>query len=313
MRMRVSSWFLVVCCTVGLISGVTTQADAGIIPWLYDAVFGPNYASYGGGYSAGYAPSYGGYSASYGGYASGYSYGNMGYGNCGTSACGSGSCAPTSAYYGYGSCASSCSPCGPSSCPGGNCDAGSQSTYRSPASKATGKVPTPVETTPRTYAEPPVESTAPPADGGGFDQPTDGSGFEPPIDDGFRSREERPDASSDPTNIDAFRMPGSVIPQRKPAPMEPDVPETENAPGDPAEGGESDTNTVEPTGTSRLPILRFNLDEKITWHVMPRRSRLPIRASFSNPRVVRQKVKINSGWTPVPTQDASETTRLVKK
>ena len=69
------------CVLVGFLVpgfGVESRAEAGVIPWLYDSIFG--YGWGGSGYGGGYAGGYGGglpYTAGYGG----YGYGGYGYGS----------------------------------------------------------------------------------------------------------------------------------------------------------------------------------------------------------------------------------------
>ena len=110
--------------TVGLALGSGSSADAGLIPWSYNALFGygpasPQYAYYGGygyGYDAGpvtYSASYGGYTSNCCGQAVTY-YGPAPAGCCGScNSCGScGSCAT-------GNCGGGCSTCGTNY--GGDC------------------------------------------------------------------------------------------------------------------------------------------------------------------------------------------------
>ncbi len=79
-----------------LIGGALTSTQAGIIPWAYDAIFGPNY--------------YGGYSASYGPAPMSYSAGYAPYSPCGPGGCG--------VPYAASSC-NTCAPCSP--CSTGTC------------------------------------------------------------------------------------------------------------------------------------------------------------------------------------------------
>jgi hypothetical protein len=81
---------------VGFALGLPTTSQAGLIPWVYNAIFGPVGSMR---YGAGYAPAYGGYGG-YGGYGAMY-----------------GSYAPTTAY-GYG---------------GGGCSSCRQSSYYAPS------------------------------------------------------------------------------------------------------------------------------------------------------------------------------------
>jgi len=145
-----------VCFTAALF-GAPARSDAGVIPWLYDSIFGYGPGNgYGGGYgwgagygyrgtyTAGYAPFYTGYVASYA-----PAYGNA---CCGTTA----NYAPWTGYDYGGSC---CSPCGNScgtgcgtscdpgcgnNCPGSNCGTGSSSApvQSTPADTGSGQNPT---------------------------------------------------------------------------------------------------------------------------------------------------------------------------
>src|SRR6185369_12573118 len=108
MKRAVVKLLATLACSLAAISGVATSGEAGVIPWAYNAIFGPSYN--GGGY--------------YRGYYGGASYGPVGYspmyGGCVTGACG------TSTYYGPvawgGCCPTTCAPCssgcGPSGCGG---------------------------------------------------------------------------------------------------------------------------------------------------------------------------------------------------
>lgn len=78
-----------------LIGGALTSTQAGIIPWAYDAIFGPSYYGYGA-YSANYGPAPMSYSAGY-------------------SPCGPGGCGVPYAPSGCNSCAP-CSPCSTGTC-----------------------------------------------------------------------------------------------------------------------------------------------------------------------------------------------------
>jgi hypothetical protein len=116
----------------------------------------------------------------------------------------------------------------------------------------------------------------------------------PPADEGFRPRgsedyEPPPSNSFGPeegTERESFR-PDSVVPRR-------DAP-----PSVPAD-----------TASDRQPRLRvpaFDLNDKITWHAPPQRTRLIERASFTTPEVARTRPNPNQGWLPVPPD-----TRLVR-
>lgn len=96
MKFNVKRQLQVGLLTLAVVGGLATQSQAGIIPWLYDAVFGPpgsvmygtGYRGYGMTYGAGYSPY---------GYGANYGYGAAAY----APATGCNSCATSSATY-YG-------------------------------------------------------------------------------------------------------------------------------------------------------------------------------------------------------------------
>lgn len=124
---RMAKLALVLLSGFGFTSGSAVESQAGVIPWMYDAIFGPvgsmqarrvgyptsvAYAPY----SAGYAPYYGGYSAAYAPVSmAGYSVPS---GGCST-------CSQTSYYVPLEpSCCNECSSCCPGGCATGNCATG---------------------------------------------------------------------------------------------------------------------------------------------------------------------------------------------
>ena len=113
--LRLAKFVAVLACIVG--TNCPSVSEAGVIPWAYDAVFGPvgsiQRSSY-------YTPYYAGYSGYTGASYLPASYSN-GYASNGCSSC------QQSSYYAstYGSCG--CSPCGSacsSGCASGNCASG---------------------------------------------------------------------------------------------------------------------------------------------------------------------------------------------
>ena len=130
---RLSCLGLLVACVAGV--GSPAPTEAGVIPWLYDSVFGPvgsiqarsGYAPYSAGYtpySVGYTPYSVGYTPYYGGYSS-YYYGNS------SSACGCSPCA--------GACGTGCASgnCATGNCATGNCATGNCSTTANSAPNGT--------------------------------------------------------------------------------------------------------------------------------------------------------------------------------
>lgn len=160
---------LVVALTGLLCLGAGVPAEAGLIPWAYNAVFGtgPVY----GGYAYGYAPPAYGYGAAYSpvwtqssyyspawstytvGYAPAFSYASYGIGiaNYGyaTPCC---SCAPCS-----------CDPCGGVGCSGGDCSTGNCGAGYTPDIK-NGPTPEPTPTHQPPAADPPANRPTPPVD-----------------------------------------------------------------------------------------------------------------------------------------------------
>lgn len=153
--------------TVGLALGSGSSADAGLIPWSYNALFGygpayPQYAYYGGygygyGYDAGpvtYSASYGGYTSSCCGQAVTY-YGPAPAGCCGScNSCGScGSCG-TCATGNFGSCGG-CSTCGTNY--GGDCSTcgGAGCSNCAPSTSGSNLTPQPDNGPKPTLADPP--------------------------------------------------------------------------------------------------------------------------------------------------------------
>ncbi|HVJ87136.1 MAG TPA: hypothetical protein VM452_15885, partial [Caulifigura sp.] len=158
----------VVCFSAALL-GAPARSEAGVIPWMYDSIFGYGYSGvgYGGGWGAGYR----------GGYMTGYApfyqpYYGTGYGGgacCGTTA----NYAPWTGYVASNACCSPCGGCNPcgncnscgtscdtgcNNCPGGNCGTGSGSATvpSTPYNTPTGQNPT--------FADPKEPGKTPPAD-----------------------------------------------------------------------------------------------------------------------------------------------------
>lgn len=187
--------FGILVLALALVSGQFSTADAGVIPWLYDAVFGPvghyGYGGYGyGGYSSAYRYPYAGYQVSY---AVPVTSTRQVSSNCGSTGCGTAGCA-TSAYSvgyrpmfvrpsycstggcstvlsGYGYTTSGCGTC--SSVASSNSVCAAQTAWKSKESKEAktewetevirgeAAVPTPAATDeaprPKTFADEPVD------------------------------------------------------------------------------------------------------------------------------------------------------------
>ncbi len=119
-------WVLVSIVTVSLLSGTSSDAEAGIIPWMWNVLFGPPCGAPGGGYGGAYRPVYPAY-----GYAPAQSYGYAPTA-CQTTAYAPpvmsysmpmNDCCPTSAVSYGGFAAAGCSTGCPTGCPTG-CDTG---------------------------------------------------------------------------------------------------------------------------------------------------------------------------------------------
>jgi hypothetical protein len=124
---RVARLVLVLVSGFAFAMGAPAESQAGIIPWMYDAIFGPvgSMRAQGGGYpmSAGYAPYSAGYAPYYASYNAGYvpdSMAQYGASGGGCSTCNQASYYVPSSSYGP----SECSTCGSSNCSSGNCSSG---------------------------------------------------------------------------------------------------------------------------------------------------------------------------------------------
>jgi len=180
-----------------------------------------------------------------------------------------------------------CNPCGYSQCGPGGCGIACSSSSCGPGGCGVDLG----TTAPRSNADPNVRDPEPPQT---FTDPEDDSGFGP------RNRDNDPlppyegDREALKPDSDAAE---STIQQKQPAPM----PEPEEAGGATAgDGSEDDSGAEAPSLQLPLPL---PLGDTITWKPRTSRTRLQIRASFSNPVVVRTKVDPNKDWVPVATQD----------
>lgn len=332
MTVKHRTWRLASLIAVSLVVGSASLSQAGIIPWVYDAVFGPvrspawGYSSYG--YSGGYG--YSGYTphtASYAPYSYGYaSYGYPSY-NSGCSTCSTNygwspawGCNSCSSGCSMGSCgsgcgvpasAASCNSCGVSStysslgssnyspepCLNGGCDG-----YANP--KATTKTPAPAQSnksgTNWSKSTEPSKTTTPKTPNRTFQQPVDRDSSDG-LNDGSRSRSDDNGLNDNPTK--AFRPSQgdseTILPSRpKPAPFD----DLDNTP-------KSENNNG--SAKRRLPLPRLNLDAKIAWRTEPIRTRVPFHAKPTNVTVARRALRIDTDWTPVAQRLAE--TQLVKK
>jgi hypothetical protein len=256
------------CVTAG------RPAEAGIIPDLYNFIFGPP----GVGYQAFYGPTYGAYYG--GGYTYGAAYGGGfgGYGGYG----GNGACCPPvyqSYYVAPSPVCDPCAPCRPACAP---CDVprgGYVEDDEWSAAPGNGGAP-------RTYREngpggPPPDLRNPRVPGGRLPNgqgPADS--FEPPA--GEFDDEDR-----------ETLKPAEPVPQR-------------GAEGAPVTDPEED-NGGAPAG-DELFFPQLRLEAKMTWRAEPLRSRLVIRSRFPTPGIARTRVNPNADWMPVTGE-----TKIVRK
>lgn len=308
--------------------GVASASQAGVIPWVYDAIFGPvRYPAHGYGYSP-YAVSYS--RPVYVNSAPMYAPSSYGC-SSGCSPCSTSYYAPVS--YGCGSCgpvvaASSCSPCGGTSyASAGGCLSGCSPT----AAPAPEKAPTtngksawkkPGEPTkdpaptPRTFQDPDRGATpagATSTDGLGTGTRSRGTRVKEGT--GNEVETNRPATTNDePTILKPKKAPSKttddlfddVQPEKTPAkPKDNFEPPIENK--TPANDG-TNGNTE---STIRLPQPKLNLDAKIAWRVAPPLERVPFHAKLAKASVTRRPLSTDSDWTPVFAKPTG--TQLVRK
>ena len=295
----------------------TADAQAGLIPWSYNAIFGygPAFPGYRYGYGAGYAPMAGyGYpvTANYG-YPVTTNYGYPGYSIPATSYYGP----VTGAYdaygydYGYGGteccnpCPSACDPCGSGNCASGNCGAGynpdTQPSDIGNSPNPTEAQPEPVtpDVTPPTYRDNAPPDNFVPATPRENDSTIPGNGSSSPgsrsnstIPDNDRSNSTIPPRGSgsngnNAPDFDDFSMPNT---ERSPAPLEPSgstIPKGNNRPeGTPAPGGNSE-NEVLPLGTQVEPV---DVESAPLASLSAQRRRIVSQAGYRIPHVTRMNV-----------------------
>jgi len=281
-----------VLCTAILMlgTGVPASAEAGLIPWMYNAVFGPSYAYYGYGapmygaaypgtrvMSSYYSPGWATYTAGYGPAFSYDAYGS-GLAGCGCSSpCAACGCA-------NGNCSSG--NCASGNCAGGNCGAGYAPDINN------GPTPEPTQANPPRnppVANPPtIPSTSPPIDD--FTRvpprtndstiPNTNPMTNPSVPSTIPNRTAPnavPDTNNTPSappynNGGANGLFEQPMLERKPAPVEPAIPDR------PAPG----TNEVLPLGTGIFPA--------------------PLEvgsAPMASLKVNRQRIETHAGYRPV--------------
>ena len=263
-----------------LSAGLAAPAEAGIIPWTYNAIFGPVGSN--AGYSSGTTTAnYGGGGACCGdgGGPMGNSYLGPGYafdpygpavgmgggcGSCGTGGCATGCCGVRS-FFGRRCCLPcgfSCGGCSLGGCGSGGCSTGScgaggcangQCDTGLPANSSQGFGPSPESPNgppprPQTFANPPTPGSA----GGNY-------GPEP--------------------NVPASAIPGKAK-EPAPSPMPPEA---------------SNDNTE-----SGFHGPAFGLDGKVTWRPAVQRERIELRPRYTSAKVARRTVYPKSNWVELP-------------
>lgn len=305
MRRMTVGFTVSVVCALALICTPDDRADAGVVPDVYNFVFGPAGTPY---YSTSYyRPAYYGYRTSY--YGVSYPWVYQPSSCCPTQTCYA-PCSPCGVV--------GCSPCGIGGCPSGNCavSLGTQSTTDGnwKPTPADGDGPE------KTYKDESTKDPALPDEGAGrvpdASGPSDNKQEEAP---GFGP----PAANSDGEKRETLK-PEEAVQQRKTAPIKDPVTDesTDDAKsgddakaGDGAKTGDDDSadkkNTEEKpaAGKGALRIPALDIDQKVTWRVLTSRRRLTIRSRFPTPTLARRRVNPNENWVPVP----SAGTEIVSK
>ncbi len=287
-----------------LATSITSASQAGVIPWVYDAIFGPvHYRSYG--YSPyavsyarpvvvrsyapapyySYAPASGCSSCSTRYYAPVvYSMPSSGCGSCGpiVMAPSSGPCGTVTYASTSQGCLSGCSvspvtskPAAPAGKPVWKAPETNQSGSTTTVTPSAGTVTDDgLGTSPRsrgkaaTSTDDAVEGTRPAS---GEEEPT------------ILKRNKTPAKIADPD----FEAPLETIKPKeikKPNELELDLDGDKKAPGE---------------AKSLLPLPTLNLDAKIAWRTEPERTRVPFHAKLAKASVTRRTTGANSDWTPV--------------
>ncbi len=324
MTVKQRTWRFASLLALMLAAGLTSAAQAGVIPWTYNAIFGPvrypasNYqASYRyrtPRYVASYAPAYSYAPASYGYASSGYAPVSSGCSSCSSSYYAPASYAPSYGYdYGAG-----CGSCGPvataPSC--GSCD---NSCGSSSGNCLSGGCPmTPATSNPAesnsgtngfrpTKKEPEsVRRTTPKDATKTYASPEKNNGTDDGLGSGGRSRGLRTDDEKG-NSTEAFKpAPAedeSVIPKAKKAPA---VDRLKNDFETPIESNQEGNGEAK----LRWPQYKLNLDHKIAWRIEAPRTRVPFHAKAVTVRVARHVPGLDSDWTPVVAKTKSQ--QLVK-
>lgn len=313
-------------------TGIASATQAGIIPWAYDAIFGPvRYPAYGYGYSPYYVsysrPVYVRSSPAYTPVSYGYS--------SGCSSCSTSYYAPVSyaaPSYGCGCgpvvAAPSCGPCGGASyASAGGCLSGCSATTPSTPAPAT-KPATNGKSAWNSTKKPgePVKDAAPSPT---FQEPDRGATpagatSSDGIGSGIRQRGTRTD---EPLEVEVNRPaegndePTLAKPKKTPAKTPEDLfdnqPETNPTKPtskkveEPIENKDSNQPESNPETTILRKRPQLNLDGKIAWQSELQRSRVPYHAKLAKATVTRRAPNSSSDWTPVVAKSTG--TQVVQK
>lgn len=224
-------------------------------------------------------------------------------------------------------CPTVCDPCCSVACPtgagttgtGGTTGGGTSGGGLQLGEPSSTPQPTPADQdTPRTFREDQTPSAEP------QDQPdtSEDSPFAPRESEGFRptqpsGTQEGPDDAAgqhEAQKVPSQGVPSedvreSVIRQKKPAPTDPPTPSEEQTPQENQSGPKSiEAKSPKPSQSTGQRVSPAGLDDTITWHATPQRSRLIVRPTFGAPKVVRTKVNVNADWVPGP-----QGTKVVRK
>lgn len=286
MKRRILKTLIVACSLLAVYAAEPKPASAGIVSDAWWALFGPPGTPWFGGGAYGYG-AYGAYGAYYGGYPGYYrAYSNYPGGYFRRPAC------PSPCYTPCNPCYTPCNPCAPCGS-SGPCAVGDSS----------GGAPRTFKDGERSGKKPPL-----PMGDSNFENREDSKGFGPTREKVKKQDNKKPgagDGGKPPapgkTGADGFPKTsatsvvretlkpadgtthGCVVRRRKPAPAKP------------------------PLETERR-IDRLELDGRITWKPVVRRTRLIINAKRSSPNIARTTVDPNARWEPVPGG-----TRIVRK
>lgn len=258
-------WSATLVCSACVLLLTASVGNAGLIPWVWNGIFGPHCPknrcapACAPACSPSYAPSPCGPGGC--GVQSSY-YAPSGCSSCGTSVCGVSSC--------------DSGGCGPAGCPTGGCSI--------PTPATTERTPEPDTGVPQTYGN---SGTGTKQDDN-F-QPTKPSAESPP-----------PMPGEGSENIEAYK-PEEPIPSKDPAPT-PKLNEGEANPGssstNPTEAGEG----AEKDGANAGPDL-FNELHNVTWRPSVKNHRLTRRPTYAKARVIRRPRQAKGEWLVVPSTD----------